>query len=123
VYRVREGKLTQLTEDHSLLNDYIKMKRLSPEEIASFPHKNVIVRALGMKESVKVDCFLDKPEPGDIYVLCTDGLSGPVSDEEIREIVVGASDLATASKGLVERANKNGGPDNITVVLAKVLAA
>jgi protein phosphatase len=122
VYRMREGKLTQLTEDHSLLNDYIKMKRLSPEEIASFPHKNVIVRALGMKESVKVDCFLDKPEPGDIYLMCTDGLSGPVSDEEIREITHHAApDLVGASKGLIERANRNGGPDNITVVLTRIL--
>jgi len=80
VYRVRDGKLEQLTEDHSLLNDYIKMKRLSEEEIANFPHKNVIVRALGMKESVKVDTLLDKPQPGDIYVLCSDGLCGPASD-------------------------------------------
>jgi len=124
VYRMREGKLTQLTEDHSLLNDYIKMKRLSPEEIANFPHKNVIVRALGMKESVKVDCFLDKPEVGDVYVLCTDGLSGPVTDEEIREIMSSTrTDLNNTSKSLIERANKNGGPDNITVILARVLAA
>jgi protein phosphatase len=122
VYRLRDSKLTQLTEDHSLLNDYIKMKRLSPEEIANFPHKNVIVRALGMKESVKVDCFLDKPEPGDIYLMCTDGLSGPVSDEEIREITAhSAPDLLNASKGLIERANRNGGPDNITVVLTRIL--
>ena len=124
VYRMRDGKLTQLTEDHSLLNDYIKMKRLSPEEIANFPHKNVIVRALGMKESVKVDCFLDKPEPGDVYVLCTDGLSGPVTDEEIREITgnnVGS--LGSASRALIERANRNGGPDNITVILARVIDA
>jgi protein phosphatase len=122
VYRLRDAKLTQLTEDHSLLNDYIKMKRLSPEEIANFPHKNVIVRALGMKESVKVDCFLDKPEPGDIYLMCTDGLSGPVSDEEIREITAHtAPDLLGASKGLIERANRNGGPDNITVVLTRIL--
>jgi len=124
VYRLRDGKLTQLTEDHSLLNDYIKMKRLSPEEIANFPHKNVIVRALGMKESVKVDCFLDKPEVGDVYVLCTDGLSGPVTDAEIAEIMHNnRHDLNNVSKGLIERANKNGGPDNITVILAKVLAA
>ena len=122
VYRLRDGKLTQLTEDHSLLNDYIKMKRLSPEEIANFPHKNVIVRALGMKESVKVDCFLDKPEAGDIYLMCTDGLSGPVSDDEIREITHGnGQDLVGASKGLIERANRNGGPDNITVVLTRIL--
>lgn len=122
VYRVRDGKLELLTEDHSLLNDYIKMKRLSEEEIANFPHKNVIVRALGMKESVKVDTLLDKPQPGDIYVLCSDGLCGPASDEEIREIVNAESkDIKGACTKLIERANANGGPDNITVVLAKVM--
>src|ERR1700730_13127756 len=60
VYRMRDGTLKQLTEDHSLLNDYVKMKRLTPEEIANFPHKNVIVRALGMKDTVKVDTRVDK---------------------------------------------------------------
>src|ERR1700712_3728710 len=90
VYRLREGKLTQLTEDHSLLNDYIKIKHLTPEEIASFPHKNVIVRALGMKDSVQVDVHIDNPRLGDVYVLCSDGLSGMVKDQEIREIMAGA---------------------------------
>lgn len=122
VYRVRGGKMEQLTEDHSLLNDYIKMKRLSEEEIANFPHKNVIVRALGMKETVKVDTQLDKPQPGDIYVLCSDGLCGPASDEEIEEIVLAEQkDLKKAASELINRANSNGGPDNITVVLAKVV--
>ncbi|MBO6937168.1 MAG: Stp1/IreP family PP2C-type Ser/Thr phosphatase [Deltaproteobacteria bacterium] len=122
VYRVRGGKMEQLTEDHSLLNDYIKMKRLSEEEIANFPHKNVIVRALGMKETVKVDTQLDKPQPGDIYVLCSDGLCGPASDDEIEEIVLAEQkDLKKAASELINRANSNGGPDNITVVLAKVV--
>ncbi|MAQ18385.1 MAG: serine/threonine protein phosphatase [Sandaracinus sp.] len=122
VYRVRGGKMEQLTEDHSLLNDYIKMKRLSEEEIANFPHKNVIVRALGMKETVKVDTQLDKPQPGDIYVLCSDGLCGPASDQEIEEIVLAEQkDMKAAASKLIERANSNGGPDNITVVLAKVI--
>ncbi|MEM1413765.1 MAG: Stp1/IreP family PP2C-type Ser/Thr phosphatase [Myxococcota bacterium] len=122
VYRLRDNKLHQLTEDHSLLNDYIKMKRLSEEEIANFPHKNVIVRALGMKESVKVDTQLDRPEPGDIYVLCSDGLCGPATNEEIEEIVASEQrDMKTAASRLIERANANGGPDNITVVLAKVV--
>jgi protein phosphatase len=121
-YRVRDGKLAQLTDDHSLLNDYIKMKRLTEEEIANFPHKNVIVRALGMKESVKVDTQLDRPEPGDIYVLCSDGLCGPASDEEIHEIVMAESkDLKGGCLKLIERANSNGGPDNITVVLTKIV--
>ena len=83
VYRMREGNLEQLTEDHSLLNDYIKMKRLTPEEIANFPHKNVIVRALGMKDTVKVDTRLEQPRAGDVYLLCSDGLSGPVTDPDM----------------------------------------
>ena len=121
VYRIRDGKLDQLTSDHSLLNDYIKMKRLSEEEIENFPLKNVIVRALGMKSTVKVDTLLDRPEIGDIYVLCSDGLCGPATDEEIQQIVTSHQDLETAAKKLIDRANEGGGPDNITVVLAKVM--
>lgn len=119
VYRLRDGKLEQLTEDHSLLNDYIKMKRLTEAEIANFPHKNIIVRALGMKDIVKVDVVLDPPKPGDLYLLCSDGLSGPVSDDEIRDIASSTHDLKGVCSKLIERANQNGGPDNITAVLVK----
>src|SRR5437762_417239 len=117
VYRVRDAKLEQLTEDHSLLNDYIKMKRLTPEEIANFPHKNVIVRALGMKDTVKVDTRHEQPRVSDTYILCSDGLSGPVTDDDLLEITVSSPDLKTAASRLITRANENGGPDNITVVL------
>jgi len=120
-YRWRSGRLDQLTEDHSLLNDYIKMKKLSAEEIAAFPHKNVIVRALGMKESVKVDTQVDKPQPGDVYLLCSDGLCGPATDQDLEDILRNNLDLKTAASKLIEKANSNGGPDNITVVLAKVV--
>ncbi len=122
VYRVRDGKLEQLTEDHSLLNDYIKMKRLTAEEIANFPHKNVIVRALGMKDTVKVDTRFEQPKADDTYLLCSDGLSGPVSDDDILDITTGSPDLKSAAARLIERANANGGPDNITVVLARWVA-
>jgi len=122
VYRVREGKIELLTEDHSLLNDYIKMKRLTAEEIANFPHKNVIVRALGMKDTVKVDTRYEQPRAGDTYLLCSDGLSGPVSDPDLLDIVTSSSDLKTAASRLIQRANEHGGPDNITVVLARWLA-
>jgi serine/threonine protein phosphatase PrpC len=122
VYRARDGKIEQLTEDHSLLNDYIKMKRLTAEEIANFPHKNVIVRALGMKDTVKVDTRFEQPKANDTYLLCSDGLSGPVSDPEMLEIVSHAPDLKTAATSLIERANANGGPDNITVILARWVA-
>lgn len=119
VYRIRDNTIEQLTEDHSLLNDYIKMKRLSPDEIASFPHKNVIVRALGMKETVNVDTRFEVPRAGDMILLCSDGLSGPVSDQEILSIVTSTSDLSVAVNRLIERANENGGPDNVTCVLTR----
>ncbi len=119
VYRLRDKKLEQLTEDHSLLNDYIKMKRLTAEEIANFPHKNVIVRALGMKDTVKVDSRFEQPQENDIILLCSDGLSGPVSDAETLEIVTSTPDLKAAAAKLIERANANGGPDNITCVLVR----
>jgi protein phosphatase len=121
-YRIRDGQIEQMTEDHSLLNDYIKMKRLTPEEIANFPHKNVIVRALGMKDTVKVDTRFEQPRANDIYLLCSDGLSGPVTDPDLLEIVTNAPDLKTAATRLIQRANENGGPDNITVVLARWVA-
>ncbi len=121
VYRIRDRQLEQLTEDHSLLNDYLKMRKLTEEEIANFPHKNVIVRALGMKDTVKVDTRLEAPRVGDIFVLCSDGLSGPVNDPEILRIVEEAgNDLKGASARLISRANENGGPDNITAVVCRV---
>jgi serine/threonine protein phosphatase PrpC len=118
-YRFRNGKLEMLTEDHSLLNDYIKMKRLTEEEIANFPHKNVIVRALGMKDTVKVDTRFEAPQLNDTYLLCSDGLSGPVSDPEMQQILATHPDLKTACSKLIEQANAAGGPDNITCVLVR----
>ena len=120
VYRFRDGKLEQLTEDHSLLNDYIKMKRLTPEEIANFPHKNVIVRALGMKETVQVDIIVEQPRLGDMYLLCSDGLSGMVDDPEIAEIRRQRGGSGHACERLIHAANRNGGVDNITVVAIRV---
>lgn len=118
-YRFRNGRLEMLTEDHSLLNDYIKMKRLTEEEIANFPHKNVIVRALGMKDTVKVDTRFEAPQLNDTYLLCSDGLSGPVSDPEMQQILGTHKDLKTACSKLIEQANAAGGPDNITCVLVR----
>jgi protein phosphatase len=122
VYRIRDKKIEQLTEDHSLLNDYIKMKRLTAEEIANFPHKNVIVRALGMKDTVKVDSRFEQPQEDDIILLCSDGLSGPVSDDEMLELATSTGDLKANAAKLIERANANGGPDNITCVLVHWLS-
>ena len=76
-----------MTEDHSLINDYIRMKRVTPEEAENWPHKNVIVRALGMKESVQVDIFTEVPRVGDTYMLCSDGLTGMLKDDQIQHIL------------------------------------
>ncbi|MCC7539638.1 MAG: Stp1/IreP family PP2C-type Ser/Thr phosphatase [Deltaproteobacteria bacterium] len=123
VYRVRDRKIELLTEDHSLLNDYIKMKRLTEDEIKYFPHKNVIVRALGMKETVKVDTRFETPKPGDVYLLCSDGLSGPVSEDEILKICLETPDLKEAVSRLIAKGNENGGPDNITGVMCRWIGA
>jgi protein phosphatase len=120
MYRVREGAIDQITEDHSLLNDYVRMKRLSESEIAAFPHKNVIVRALGMKPSVEVDVIVDQPRLGDLYMLCTDGLSGMVPDPELADIATSESDLDKLCERLITTANAHGGLDNITVVCARL---
>jgi serine/threonine protein phosphatase PrpC len=119
VYRYRNTQLESLTEDHSLLNDYIKMKRLTEEEIQNFPHKNVIVRALGMKDTVKVDTRFEVPALNDTYLLCSDGLCGPVADYEIAQTLAEHADLKTCAAKLIERANENGGPDNVTCVLVR----
>ena len=120
VYRIRRDTITQLTEDHSLLNDYIKMKELTPEEIENFPHKNVIVRALGMKETVQVDTQFEIPQHGDIYLCCSDGLSGMVDKSMLLKLVLEANqDLEAACQKVIDEANRNGGTDNITVVMSQ----
>lgn len=125
VYMLRDGRLEQLTEDHSLLNDYIKMKDLTAEEIQNFPHKNVIVRALGMKETVQVDLLTVAPRTGDVYVLCSDGLSGMVPDAKLQEVLVANLDqgLVQTCAALIDAANDAGGTDNITAVIVRVLQA
>ena len=119
VYFFRDNTLRQVTEDHSLLNDYLKAKKLTPEEIEAFPHKNVIVRALGMKDTVNVDINRVEPKDGDIFLLCSDGLSGMVPDKQIEQILQSQPDLDKACAQLIDAANANGGNDNVTCVLAQ----
>ena len=96
------------------------MKRLSGEEAGRFTQKNVIVRALGMKESVQVDTLVDIPQLHDIYMLCSDGLTGMVTDAQIAEILSQETDLDSACERLITSANEAGGVDNITCVLARL---
>jgi serine/threonine protein phosphatase PrpC len=119
-YRVRGGKIQQLTRDHSLINDYlVAMPDLTEEQRSELP-KNVITRALGMQDQVVVDLQHDDPRMGDIYVLCSDGLSGMMNDDEIQRIVTSSPDIRLACKKLIEKANEQGGEDNITAVLIQI---
>jgi len=119
-YRIRAGLIQLLTRDHSLINDYLlAMPDLTEEQRSELP-KNVITRALGMQDQVVVDLQHDDPTPGDIYVLCSDGLSGMVADDDIQKIVGSSGDIREACKKLIQKANESGGEDNATVVLIKI---
>ncbi len=119
-YRVRNGQIQLLTRDHSLINDYLlAMPDLTDEQRSELP-KNVITRALGMQDQVVVDLQHDDPIANDVYILCSDGLSGMIPDEEIQNIVGGSPDIREACKQLIARANESGGEDNITAVLIKI---
>lgn len=121
-YLLRNGKILQLTEDHSLINDYIKLKRVTAEEAESWPQKNVIVRALGMKQQVEVDITVERIQPGDLFLICSDGLCGMLTDPQMAAIAYEETDINAASEKLIAAANAEGGHDNISVVLARVEA-
>lgn len=119
-YRVRSGAIEQITRDHSLLNDYmLAMPQMTEEQLSEIP-KNVITRALGMQENVEIDLSEFPVEQGDIFLLCSDGLSGMLADQELLSIVTSTDDLDEACRRLVNTANENGGEDNVTVVLVRV---
>jgi serine/threonine protein phosphatase PrpC len=116
-YRIRGSSIQQMTRDHSLLEDYKDAKpNMSEEEQRKFPHKNVITRALGMREVVQVDVSAEDIKDGDTFVLCSDGLSGLVDNNKLGETIRKAADLETAVTHLVDAANAAGGTDNITVL-------
>jgi PPM family protein phosphatase len=122
-YRIRDGEIVQLTRDHSLINDALEMKPdLLPEEIARLP-KNIITRALGMKDAVKVDIRSERAEPGDVYMLCSDGLTGMVPDQQILEVVGLTDDPQEACELLIAEANDAGGTDNISALIIHILDA
>ncbi|HEY6728423.1 MAG TPA: Stp1/IreP family PP2C-type Ser/Thr phosphatase [Polyangiaceae bacterium] len=119
-YRVRKGEITQMTRDHSLVNDYLlAMPELTEEQRSELP-KNVITRALGMQDQVTVDLQADDVQPGDVYLLCSDGLSGMIEDDEILGVVSDQPDLDIACRRLIALANEHGGEDNITAVIVKI---
>lgn len=118
LYRLRSGELRQLTRDHSLYQAW-----LDNGAHGQPPHRNIIVRALGTMQEVEPEVALQAVADDDLFLLCSDGLSGMVADDEIAEMLRTAEDLPAACKALVARANEKGGHDNVTVVLARAKPA
>ena len=120
-YLIRNGTLDQLTEDHSLVAELLRSGKLSPEEAEVHPQRSVITRALGTDPDVDVDTFSIAACPGDIYLLCSDGLTDMVDDETIlRTVEENRDDLDAAARALIARANRAGGEDNITIVFFEI---
>jgi serine/threonine protein phosphatase PrpC len=119
-YVLRGGELTQLTDDHSLVGELVRRGQISAEEAEDHPQRSIITRALGIEGEVVVDHFSWPVRDGDIFLLCSDGLTGMVSDAGVAEILAGAPSLAVAAQRLVAAANEAGGRDNITVILFRV---
>lgn len=122
-YLVRGEQMEQLTEDHSLVNELVKSGKLSEEEAHAHPQRSVITRAVGTDPDVDVDGFTIEAEEGDVFLICSDGLSDMVEDEEILELLHRhRDDLDKAVKALVQAANRGGGEDNITAVAFRISA-
>ncbi|MBM4363969.1 MAG: protein phosphatase 2C domain-containing protein [Deltaproteobacteria bacterium] len=122
-YRLRRGVFTALTRDHSLVGEAQLLKPdITPEELAMLP-KNVISRAIGRGARVEIDVRSEPVEVGDTYLLCSDGLCGPVEDPDIRAILLRETEPRAACQALVDAANAAGGPDNITAIVIQIVAA
>jgi len=119
-YRFRDGKLEQLTNDHSLVGELVRRGKLTEEQAEEHPQRSVITRALGPEAAVEVDSFSKDARPGDVFLLCSDGLTSMVPVKAIEDIVREADSLDAAARRLVDTANENGGRDNITVVLFRI---
>lgn len=123
-YLLRGGSIEQLTTDHSLVAELMQSGVLTPEEAERHPQRSAITRALGTEETVEVDGFTVVAEPGDIYLICSDGLSNMLSDDEMVATIEGSGgDPHAAAETLVRAANERGGEDNVTVVLFEMLGA
>lgn len=122
LYRLRQERLEQITRDHSLLQEQIDSGLLTPEEAKLSANKNLVTRALGIDPTVAAEVHQYEAEPGDIYLLCSDGLNDMVADEEIQlTLSLLGANLELAAQQLVQMANDNGGRDNISVILVRVL--
>ncbi len=118
IYRFREGKLEQMTDDHSLVGELVRAGYLTPEQAENHPNKNVILRAVGTEEGIDVDLAVEERKPGDLWMICSDGLHGQVPDARMEEILGGNAPDAAVNL-LMDAALSAGGRDNISVVLVR----
>lgn len=117
IYLIRKHEITRITEDHSLVAELVKQGSIKPEEAMTHPQKNIITRALGTEFDIEADLGKQEIQEGDYILLCTDGLTNLIGDDELMEIVLTAGDVEQACDALVSKAKENGGFDNITVVV------
>ena len=120
VYKIdKDGVVSRITRDHSLIEYMLEAGTITPDEAAEHPQRNMITRALGTEEAVEADVYESPLHEGDILLLCSDGLTNMVSEEEVGLIVTASESVQEAAETLVKRANESGGMDNITVIVAK----
>lgn len=115
-------EIRQITEDHSLVEEMVRMGGIRREQARSHPKKNIITRAIGAEDELEIDFFQVKLEKGDFVLMCSDGLTNMIEDEEIRMILQGQRDIVEKAEALVATANNNGGKDNIAVILVEPFA-
>lgn len=119
-YRLRDGQLEQLTQDHTLVQQQLQEGLISPDQAKNHPMRNVIFRAVGVKEELTIDLLDGKFYPEDLFLLCSDGLTDMIQDDQIQDILCSDIDLNQKAEDLIESAKVAGGADNITVVLAAI---
>lgn len=117
LYLIHEQKITQITHDHSLVEEMVRMGGIDRESARNHPDKNIITRAIGAQDTIEIDFFNEELAAGDMVLMCTDGLTNMLEDEEIRMILGGQRDIVEMAERLIEAANRNGGKDNIAVIL------
>ena len=123
LYVVNRSGIRQITRDHSWVEEMVRRGGIGREEARNHPDKNIITRAVGAEDTIKADFFMVRLEQNDRILMCTDGLTNMLEDEEIRMVLDGARDIVEKAEALVKAANENGGKDNISVILIESLEA
>jgi PPM family protein phosphatase len=120
LYRLRDGSFERLTDDHSLVEELVRQGKLTPEQADEHPQRSIITRALGAEEGVEADSRTWPGRDGDVYLICSDGLTSMIPEARVADVLTSAASLAAAGRALIDAANDAGGRDNITVVLFRL---